>query len=940
LAGLGVGLLAGLLALLPLAGCQDRAADKEASSASSRGKKERKTTLVADRRGAAGAARRRAAGASAGAPLKVLGAAILTIGEKYVAPSRIDPRKMFDKALEHLEAERAEVRITGDARSRRVKVQVGPRSRTFRLKPLSSASLLYTELKSILGWVRGAIEANADGPVKPRELAEVEYAAVNGVVSTLDPHSVLMPPRVYDEMRIRTRGAFGGIGIVISIRDGRLTVISPIDGTPAAKAGIRSGDTIVKIGDESTVNMPLNDAVARLRGKPGSAVIFYVEREGWPEARRFRIVRERIEIKSVASRMLPGRVGYLRINRFSHHTTAEVKARLAKLEKADAKGLVLDLWNNPGGLLQQAERVADLFLSSGEIVITRAAHGVVARTRKATADTTAWRKPVLVLINRGSASAAEIVAGALKGQDRALVMGETSFGKGTVQALFENDDGSALKLTVAQYLTPGEISIQGSGVVPDVMTNAVLLRERFTRMFGDEVDARRRARREDLLPVKAHEKHEPAVRLDYLRPKKGKDDGPSRYSVAENAADAAVVELARRLLARHGGPRPQMLRASKEFLARWDRTQERRIITALRARGVDWSAPPAEHTAAPAARLQIQTRVLPKGPVTAGESIRLQVRVTNRGERAVYRLRGRTAAPGYFLDERELLVGKLAPGRSHSRTLELKIPSHVRSSIQPVRVLLRSPSFRGKVEKKLRVAVKGLPRPRFHLAYRLHDDVKGNGDGKPQRGETVRLRVRVHNVGEGPLSDGVVALRNLTGRGINVLRGRQAIKGLAAQKTVTADLVFRLEPTLDKKRMKLELSVFDSRVRAGLQEHLFMPVDPAKASADGLVGEITPPEVTLQDPPLEVPAGTKVLRIRGAARDDHGVRDLFVEVSNYDAKQIRRKVHYQAAGSGAQPKRMTFETEVPLWKGLNTVLVVARENEEVMGMRRLVVLRP
>ncbi len=897
-------------------------------------------TLVADRSGAPLGARTAPRRPGQAEPLKVLGSAILTIGEKYVAPQLIDPKKMFDKAMEFVEAERAEIRITGSARKGQVTAQVGDRRRTFHLGSLSSVSMLYTELKRVLGWVRGALKAEAD--ITPRQLAEVEYAAVNGLVSTLDPHTVLMPPKIYDEMRIRTRGAFGGIGIVISIRDGALTVISPIDGTPAARVGIRAGDRIVKIEDESTVNMPLNDAVDRLRGKPGTPVAFWVEREGWPEARRFRIVRERIEIKSVESRVLPGRVGYVRINRFSHNTTDELKKSLAKLKKADVKGLVLDLWNNPGGLLQQAERVADLFLSKGDIVITEAARHVVLRVRKATPETTLFRRPIIVLVNRGSASAAEIVAGALKNQGRALVMGETTYGKGTVQMLFENDDGSALKMTVAQYLTPGSVSIQGVGVVPDVMTNAVLLRKDWTRMFGHEADARRRAKRKDLLPARSQHPQRPKVQLNYLSPEndKSKKNQPARYSVSENAADPPVVELARQLLARYGGPPVSMLRAAKTFLKDWSQEQQRRIITALAVRHVDWSAQPPEVAARPDAQLRVDAAVRPSGPAKAGDTIRLRVRVTNQGSTPIYRLRGRTSAPAYFLDERELLFGKLAPGASHQVELKVKIPSYSRTAIQPVRFLLRSPSVAGTLTKRLRLRVQGMPRPRFHLAYRVHDDVKGNGNGRPEPGETVRLQVKVKNVGAGPMKDGTVALRNLTGHGLNVLKGRQAVKTLRPGATATADFTFAIAPTLHKKTMTLELSVYDSRVRAGLQEHLHIPLAPATASAPGLVGSVTPPEIQLQKVPLVVTKDTTHLEVQGEARDDHNVKDLFIEVSNYDAEQIRNKVFYKAAPHGQTIHRLSFKSRVPLWKGLNTILIVARENGEVMGFKRVVVLRP
>ena len=212
--------------------------------------------------------------------MPVLGAAVLAIGERYVAPSHVDPPKMFDRALEYVEAERPEILVKGRAAQGAVVVQVGRARRRFGLARLTAPSLLYTELKRVLGWIRQQVAAQ-DKAVEAKELAELEYAAVNGICSTLDPHSVLMPPQVYGEMRIRTRGTFGGVGIVISIRDGQLTVISPVDGTPAARAGVRAGDRITQIEDESTVNMPLSDAVARLRGKPGTPVVFWISREGW-----------------------------------------------------------------------------------------------------------------------------------------------------------------------------------------------------------------------------------------------------------------------------------------------------------------------------------------------------------------------------------------------------------------------------------------------------------------------------------------------------------------------------------------------------------------------------------------------------------------------------------------------------------------------------------
>jgi len=932
----GLGLALGLLALTP--SCARRDAGRRSHDKKRAGNGLQKDRLLAGRTGAVGPSGL-AHDRGKTSPLRVLSAALTTIAEKYVAPERINATKMFDKALEFVEAERAELRITGSAKERSVLVRVGARSRRFSVGPMSSVALMYVQLKAILGYIRRTV-INHTSP-KPKELAQLEYAAVNGIVSTLDPHSVLMPPKVYGEMQIRTRGAFGGIGIVISIRDGKLTVISPIDDTPAARAGIRAGDRIVKIGDESTVNMPLTEAVAHLRGKPGTAVTFWVEREGWPEPRRFDIVRSRIEIKSVTSKLLPGRVGYVRVNRFSHNTTDELKVHLRKLKRAQVKGIVLDMWNNPGGLLQQAELVADTFLSSGDIVITEAARNVVLRVRKASADTTVFTKPVVVLVNRGSASAAEIVAGALKNQGRALVLGETTFGKGTVQMLFDNPDGSALKMTVAQYLTPGSVSIQTVGVQPDVATNAVHLRKTWTRMFGHQVDARRRAKRHDLVPARSQQRRRPSIRLDYLSPQSDiKASRIHQANVSANAAEAPVVELARLLLVRYAGSRTEMLRAGKAYLAEWGRVQEQKIISALRARNVDWKAPPRGGAKVDGAALDAKIQVLPKSPAKAGSTVTLKLTVSNRGSQPIHRLHGRTDAASYVLHERELIMGLVKPGETRSVSIQVKIPPHLRSAIQPLKVELMSPDLSRPRRLLTRVAIQGRPRPLFSLTYRLHDDVKGNGDGRPEPGETIRLRVRIKNSGPGGVDEGVVALRNLAGRGINVQKGRHAVKKLAPGGSREVDLTFRVEPSFRKPVIKLELSVFDTKLRASLQGHVSLPLSPKTATAPGLVGEISPPKIHLSAAPLAVDAAAKHIDIAGSATDETQVRDLFVEVTNFDAKKVRHKAYYAASPRRTKTRVLPFKVRVPLWPGVNRILIVARENDEVMGFRRILVTRP
>src|SRR5262249_23293965 len=304
------------------------------------------------------------------------------------------------------------------------------------------------------------------------DLREVEYAACNGILRTLDPHSVFLSPDAFEEMNLSTSGHFGGLGTVFSIRDQMRTIMRPMPSTPAGRAGLKRLDRISKINNESSLNMPLDDAVNRLRGKPGSKVTIWIHRdgnEGWSGSKPFELVREEINIESVDSRQLAPGVGYVRIKQFQASTSDELDTALENFQKKGRlKGLVLDLRDNPGGLLDQAAKVADKFLDRGVIVAT--VGGTEPRDEKvAQRRGTEPPYPLVVLTNASSASASEIVAGALKNLDRAIIVGETTFGKGSVQLVFPRiAGGAALKLTIAQYLTPGDMSIQGVGVTPDI----------------------------------------------------------------------------------------------------------------------------------------------------------------------------------------------------------------------------------------------------------------------------------------------------------------------------------------------------------------------------------------------------------------------------------------------------------------------------------------
>ncbi len=313
--------------------------------------------------------------------------------------------------------------------------------------------------------VLGKIEKNYVNDVDREKLI---HGAIKGMVKALDPHSSFMEPEGYKEMMIETKGSFSGVGIEITVRDDILTVVSPIEGTPAFKAGVKAGDQIIMVEDKLTRDLVIMEAVKLIRGKKGTKVKLTIRRKGVEKPIDFLITRDVIPIKSVRSLLFPSEIGYIRISTFQSKTNKELSKALKDLvEEKELKGLILDLRNNPGGLLSQAIKVADEFLDSGAIVSIK---GRNEQEEKSFAhkNKNNINYPMIVLVNGGSASASEIVAGALQDNKKALVLGTKTFGKGSVQAIFTLSDGSGLRLTTAIYYTPSGRSIQASGIEPDI----------------------------------------------------------------------------------------------------------------------------------------------------------------------------------------------------------------------------------------------------------------------------------------------------------------------------------------------------------------------------------------------------------------------------------------------------------------------------------------
>jgi carboxyl-terminal processing protease len=335
------------------------------------------------------------------------------------------------------------------------------------LEKTGHATETYEELKTF-SEVLTQVQKSYVDETKVKDLVQ---GAIRGMLSTLDPHSAYMTADMYKEMQVETKGEFGGVGIQIGVKENRLAVIAPIEGTPAHRAGVKAGDFITKVNDETTKDLTLMDAVQKMRGPKGSKVNLTIQREGVPEALQFTLVRDTIKIESVKSKVLDN-IGYVRLTQFQESTGRDLSKVLKQFKEQKLQSTILDLRNNPGGLLTSAVEVSEQFLPSGKLV-------VYTKGRESKKDEWVSKgkdqmddSPMIILVNEGSASASEIVAGALQDYGRAVIVGTTSFGKGSVQTILPLGDGSGLRLTTAKYYTPKGRSIQSTGITPDIVVKS------------------------------------------------------------------------------------------------------------------------------------------------------------------------------------------------------------------------------------------------------------------------------------------------------------------------------------------------------------------------------------------------------------------------------------------------------------------------------------
>lgn len=782
----------------------------------------------------------------------------LLVKEQYVDPQRIKPDAMLASILESLELKITKLVITlpksleaaleqvkatkkdelaKDEKKEEVKVDKGPEklildlggtTKSFDYEPQRSIWGMIFFLRDVFKFVEA--EANKQGLTDSKlgddaiDWEKIEANAINGMLGTLDPHSIYVEPKYARDLNLTIKGEFGGIGIVISVRDGFLTVISAIDGTPAFAAGVKAKDRIIKIDDDSAINMDLNDAVNLLRGKPNTPVRITVQRSGSAKEFEYVLKRAIIKVDSVAYALLDNNIGYLRVKAFQGNTAADVKNAILAMKKTSKEkmnGLILDLRGNPGGLLREAVEISDLFLDGKEVVSTQGARPESKQVEMAASGELDPNLKIAVLVDVGSASASEIVAGALK-NDRAIIIGDRTFGKGSVQVLFDFPteakevkesskkpapvEPAALKLTIAEYFAPNHTSMQNIGVTPHIQLSPVHAFKAEEISIFPEDNQREVDLEGHLAPVLADAKMvESLANLEYLAPKPDEEGGEYGKLDLKKLKGDFFVEVASEFIKESNGSNLKDLLANTDNIKnKFSLKEHKKIEDALKKYNVDWSAGPAVKNAS------IKATVTSNPGASAGNKMKVSVKVKNNSKEPLYQLHALTHAKTDLFNLKEFLFGKVKPGQEVEKSVEFEIPKDVVTRKDLMTLEFRDIKREKIDEMVVPLEINGLGRPRLAHRVFIDDSALGNGTGSIQQNEDVELTVWLKNVGDGRAYEPMVLLRNESGSAVFLKNGRWQSGELLPNQETSMKFSFRVKEPIDQA--KFELQIFDGKM--------------------------------------------------------------------------------------------------------------------------------
>ena len=854
----------------------------------------------------------------------------------YVEPEKLDPESLLQGALTELGRMIPEVTVVPELQDKTLGPVLNISFKTEKtLLPVSKIAGLYDLHIALQMLMKRLLEMNPQ-----LTQLKIEQMFVRGILNQLDAYSVLLPQEIYNEFNINIGGQFAGVGLVVGTRDDQLTVIAPMDGSPAALAGMKPLDRIVAVDGEKTEHMTLDEILHRLRGNIGTPVTLSVLRKGHSKALQFELLREDIKVESVETYDLSSSkqtVSYVRIKNFQIDTSRELKNKLGSLNMVD--GVILDLRNNPGGLLEEAIRVSDLFLPGKKRIVSTKGTVVssVHDAKQFFAAEHLLNIPLVLLINRGSASAAEIVAAALKQNERAIVIGEQSFGKGTVQTLWDLKDGSGLKLTIGEYLTPSGRSIHNIGVMPNLRLIPVTVpelkngetelgrQEIFTteKRFGllSDFDAENRVNDLDELSI-SYLSHTPILNED-------SEIIDNNLKIEKLKADI-FVKTAEQLLSQWN---PKNTNSVIQKISREAEQKESEIITeALSKHGIDWSLNPFIKSATP--EMLILTW---SAEMISTDLLRVKVNLRNSGKIDAQRLIAVTRASNGILDSLEFPIGKLVSEEKTSRTIDVKIPAGMMEEQEPVEILLFDHNL--KKLKSVRRQLHFSPKRNhsFWLRMKIFDNgrfgSRGNGDGRVQTGETIALAFKIENKSKSTVPELLLKLRGTEGA-FRINRGKLLLKNLEPHKKQKDYFLFK--SLMDSGTLgKISLEMVD--IKSGTPGIAYLwnlnnMLPKQKLVTPELLG------VSWQDKDgnyVEAETDLSFLILQGNVSNVNDVRDVYVYLNN-------KKVFYSLNRNSGQQDKNTefhFQTEVNLDTGNNQISIFSRSRSGFTSERRLRIFR-
>ncbi len=741
---------------------------------------------------------------------QIVSPVISYVNKYYIDKNKIEPVEMLKEGLSKLEQIIDEVLIEfpENQKSKNFTVQVMDNKKSFNYKNITDIK----DLTGIFDEVFGYIGANYQPPDKT--YLEIEYAVVDAILKTLDSNSGIITPKIYKEFMIETEGSFGGLGIVIGIREGQLTVISPIEGTPAYLAGVKSKDKIVQIEDGSTINMSLLEAVSKLRGPKGTKVNIHVMREGFSNPKKFTIKRATIKIESVDAFILEDNILYIKLRDFQKNSLSSIKEKANKLTGDNinsADGIILDLRGNPGGLLEQSKKISDLFLQSGKIVSTQI--GNDKKTYSANNDFYEYRGKIVVLVDSGSASASEIVAGALKNNDRALIVGEQTFGKGSVQQIFNLKDNAALKLTIASYLTPGDISIQDVGITPDIALQRVTLSKDNIDLIPNQS---RNSDDKDSLQSLETPKHSIKFLEITTDPEEDlvEEALNSKQKLDKISSDFAVL-LSINIIKNSASPDTLTdVNFIENEINKYSINEESKISLKLKDLSIDWSQSDNYKNASEIAVNINKSKTI----VKAGDKIDISIDVKNIGSSPIQRLYAVTDSDNPVFNNKEYIFGKISAGQTKTWTNSFEIPKWALSREDKVELIFKDYNKNTINTYNVNVKTKQLSRPRFAFNYEIFDDgklgTKGNGNGIPEVNEIIGLKLKLKNIGNGVSEKSTLLLKNNVGEDLYLKKGRINIEDIKPGEVKEGTFLFSINKPI--KNLDLEFQIVDDIYREGV----------------------------------------------------------------------------------------------------------------------------